>query len=325
MIVVNDNVCSIVMNKEDLIKIKHKVVVYEQHWYQLELKERKKDDTHVEVYSNLTDDVISLLDLRILLQESTEVKQDRLWKSFCNGFMKNLYCVGLGKIYSPTIHPSNFFYMGKNKRVITFIRSAKGLEEVTQDWLASVYKTLAFMLTPSTIEIKNYESDTINDYIAVMTEKNKERFNELTKASSLAGLVNLFVTEEDQEAIEAYLSVVIGYKNAIGLDLSLDLDELLNVEVEESEEVVEEPIKKVKEPKAPKEKKPKQPRKKKYKKCKVPTKKGQPLNERQTVMFSELNVKNRRRKRSSSSIWSILFVALTGIGILIGLKLMGGF
>jgi hypothetical protein len=214
--------------------------------------------------------------------------------------------------------------MGKHKRVITFIRSAKGLEEINQEWLASIYKILAFMLTPSTIEIKNYDEETINDYLEKMTEKNKDRFNELTKASSLAGLVNLFVTEEDQEAIEAYLSIVIGYKNAIGLDLNVDLEELLKVDVEVPEEVIEEPIKE-KKVKQPKEKKPKQPRKKKYKKCKVPSKKGKVLNERQTVMFSDLNGKNKRRKRSNNSIWSILFVALTGIGILIGLKLMGCF
>lgn len=320
VVIVTPFECVKTINKDDLIKIRYKDLVYDRHWYQLELKERKKDETHTDVYAKLTDDEISLVDLRIKLQESDVVGQERIWKEFKEGFMKNIYCVTLGKIYNPILTPDNFFYNSKHNRVLTFIRNAKGLEEIDQDWLASLYKVFAFMLTPSTIELSHYEEDTIEDYEKAMSTKSKERFAELVNAKSVAGLVNLCIPLDEQGSIVSYLSIVKGAKTAIGLDLSFDLK--ATYRVIEPIVVVEEiplnvPTPKTKKPKPlPKAKK----SRKRYKKCKTPkTNKG---DYRPTVMFGDLE-NNKRGKRTNNGLWFLIFISLTGMGVLLGLRLLG--
>lgn len=319
VVIVTPFECVKTVSKDDLIKIRYKDLVYDRHWYQLELKERKKDETHTDVFAKLTDDEISLIDLRVQLQESDAIVQERLWKEFKIGFMKNIYCVVLGKIYSPILAPDNFFYNKKHERVLTFIRNAKGLEEINQEWLASLYKVFAFMLTPSTIELANYETDTIEDYEKAMSEKSKERFNDLVNAKSIAGLVNLCIPVDEQGSIESYLSIVKGAKTAIGLDLSFDLKATYPV-IEQVVDVVEDVV-------TPQKPKPAQPKPKKVKKAKKRYKKGKNPkvkqgDYRQTVMFSDLE-KNKRGKKTNNGLWFLIFISLTGMGVLLGLRLLG--
>lgn len=183
--------------------IKHKLDVFQKHWYQLELKENGLGN----IYANVIDrQDLMLVDVRDSLNNLDEATWTTRINNLLAGYISNIYLVTKGIIFEPYIHPNNFIYSPAVSRILTFYRKDSHLKVISQDFYDSVYKMMAFLLSKAPVsDYNNMEIVDIEDYMELHQYL---LFTKLLEEASISNLVKYFLSDTDIDRLDSYLTIV---------------------------------------------------------------------------------------------------------------------
>lgn len=198
-----DNQLIIHIEPEESRQMKHKQAVFQQHWYQKEIKENGPGN----IYTILTDGSDTLLtDVR----DRLNTLDDNDWRPriglVIKGFVQNMYLVSTGTIFEPYFHPSNFIYNPIQERVITFFRYDHALEIINKHFYEKVFKILAFIL--SDVDLENYDNYSIKEIEDQMNYRQYKYFRELVEQGNIETLNNYMTSESEYTRLTTYPTIV---------------------------------------------------------------------------------------------------------------------
>lgn len=200
-----DTSLSVVIPQPESRRIKHKDLVFSNHWYQLPLIEGK-----LGVISTVFDKgVYFLLDRyrNQVASVSPKLQRDRL-NNVLSGLLSNIYLVEQGKIYKPYLHPTNFVYSTANGRVVTFYRYDEPLLAVDGEYYYDLYKLIAFIF--SSVDVKDYNKLTIADIEVLMSEDHYKWYRELIDLGNVVNMLEylgVYKKGEDNK-LDTYSSII---------------------------------------------------------------------------------------------------------------------
>lgn len=188
---------------EESRAIKHKLEVFQKHWYQLELKENGLGN----IYANLIDrQDLMLVSVRDSLNELDEATWITRINNLLAGFISNIYLVTKGVIFEPYMHPNNFIYSPAVSRILTFYRKDSHLKVISQEFYEEVYKMIAFLLSKAPVE--QYHEMSIVDIEDYMELHQYMLFMKLLDEASIDNLVKYFLSDTDIDRLGSYLTIV---------------------------------------------------------------------------------------------------------------------
>lgn len=188
---------------EESRAIKHKLEVFQKHWYQLELKENGLGN----IYANLIDrQDLMLVSVRDSLNELDESTWITRINNLLAGFISNIYLVTKGVIFEPHMHPNNFVYSPAVSRILTFYRKDSHLKVISQEFYEEVYKMVAFLLSKAPVE--HYNEMSIVDIEDYMELHQYMLFMKLLEEESIDNLVKYFLSDTDIDRLGSYLTIV---------------------------------------------------------------------------------------------------------------------
>lgn len=198
-----DNQLTVQLLPDESRALRHKQVVFQRHWYQLELRENGLGN----IYTIITDGQdLELVKVRDQLNQLPDDKWTTRITNLLAGLISNLYLVHHGKIFEPYMHPNNFIYSPAHGRILTFYRLDRGLKVVDKAQLTRVYKLFAFMLSSS--PVSSYETSEISDIEVDMDDRQYNYFRTLVSEGNVDNLAKYFLSDMDIERLDSYESIL---------------------------------------------------------------------------------------------------------------------
>lgn len=191
------------ISPEESRAMRHKLDVFQKHWYQLELKENGLGN----IYANVIDrQDLMLADVRDTLNTLDEATWATRINNLLAGYISNIYLVTKGVIFEPYLHPNNFIYSPAVSRILTFYRKDSHLKVISQGFYEDVYKMIAFLLSKAPVaEYNNMDIVDIEDYMELHQYL---LFMKLLEEASIDNLVKYFLSDTDRDRLDSYLTIV---------------------------------------------------------------------------------------------------------------------
>lgn len=203
---------------EESRALKHKLDVFQKHWYQMELKENGLGN----IYANLIDrQDLMLVDVRDNLNELEESIWITRINNLLGGLISNIYLVTKGVIFEPYIHPNNFVYSPAVSRILTFYRKDNSLKVVSQSFYEEIYKLIAFLLSKAPVD--EYDTMSIVEIEDYMELHQYMLFVKLLDEGSIDKLAKYFLSDTDIDRLDSYLTIVPEGEPAYVRDLRIKI------------------------------------------------------------------------------------------------------